>query len=410
MPPKVEYEHAQEQQDHTDFMQNWAEPALKEPVPSFMDHRGLERVGVLEGMMPLGTMPSAKVKARAKADPLRKTMQPQNMAGMLMEDLRSTPDMLSTPGEDAGHAMSVNPMTASHMAGTAMMVDDNNIFGGFPLGPLQLPPDYQAAYQMPIQAMQQLAQLPNLQQMQQLQQMQPFQPMQPYQPMPVQASMQAMQSTFPVVSQTPVSRHQSTTTPGQRAVSNGTRATPSSASSLEHSVRKATRLAHQAGSPHLEYHLSQLQAAAAQDPELATLLNFAVTNNSLDERGSAINRKLKALKTAIKASGNSPVTQGSANVGQPVKSGSPSQSVFQPSPGSMANLDALIASANQTHTPTSKKMKSRSRNADLMNGVQIDPSLNLGAGFEGTPRRGSSSSLSSIDESLAAGPPPVISQ
>ena len=44
----------------------WVEPPLRAPAPSFEDHKGLERHGVLEHMAPLGAMPNQKVKQRVK--------------------------------------------------------------------------------------------------------------------------------------------------------------------------------------------------------------------------------------------------------------------------------------------------------------------------------------------------------
>jgi hypothetical protein len=44
----------------------WVEPKLRVPAPSFEDHRGLERHGVLEQMAPLGTMPPQNKRLRAK--------------------------------------------------------------------------------------------------------------------------------------------------------------------------------------------------------------------------------------------------------------------------------------------------------------------------------------------------------
>ncbi|MCJ1307419.1 hypothetical protein MMC25_001065 [Agyrium rufum] len=44
----------------------WTEPPTRPPAPSFQDHRGLERQGVLEHMAPLGSLPNAKVKLRVK--------------------------------------------------------------------------------------------------------------------------------------------------------------------------------------------------------------------------------------------------------------------------------------------------------------------------------------------------------
>ena len=50
------------------FLDNWVEPSLPPPTPSFTDHPHLsiERYGVLENMAPLGTMPSAKAKKLVK--------------------------------------------------------------------------------------------------------------------------------------------------------------------------------------------------------------------------------------------------------------------------------------------------------------------------------------------------------
>lgn len=58
------------------FLDNWVEPALPPPAPSFTDHPHLsiERHGVLENMAPLGTMPSAKAKKLFKQDAPRKPL------------------------------------------------------------------------------------------------------------------------------------------------------------------------------------------------------------------------------------------------------------------------------------------------------------------------------------------------
>lgn len=85
---------------------SWQEPPLRAPQPSFMDHGG-DRVGVLEGMMPLGTHPSARVKAKAKADPLRRAMHARTFEGVALDDLRSTPDPVNT-GENT-RATSILP-------------------------------------------------------------------------------------------------------------------------------------------------------------------------------------------------------------------------------------------------------------------------------------------------------------
>lgn len=221
-------------------------------------------------------------------------------------------------------------------------------------------------------------------------------------------AMQAMQSTFSVVSPQPVSAPQAQmqnmmqTTPSQH--SGSARVTPSSKSPFEKSFKGAVQLAQQAGSPQLEYQLTQLQAAAAQDPEFATLLSFAVTNNSLHERGSAVNRKLKQLKQLVRSQNARP-SQGSSSPGMNV---GPSQSSFfqQATPVNFQNFDALIAAGQKSSGIMKQKGKAT---AGAANGSsQIDPSLNSGGEQVATSRsRATSSPLSSVDESLAAGPPPL---
>ncbi|CAF9933030.1 hypothetical protein IMSHALPRED_009045 [Imshaugia aleurites] len=49
-----------------DIEEEWHEPPLRAPAPSFEDYKGLERHGVLEHMAPLGTFPGQKVKTRLK--------------------------------------------------------------------------------------------------------------------------------------------------------------------------------------------------------------------------------------------------------------------------------------------------------------------------------------------------------
>lgn len=67
----------------------WQEPPLRQPQPSYMDHRGLERQGVLDGMYALGTKPNSKIRQRARADPLRRAA---GVDGYGSESPRATPD------------------------------------------------------------------------------------------------------------------------------------------------------------------------------------------------------------------------------------------------------------------------------------------------------------------------------
>ena len=53
------------------FLDQWVEPPLRAPAPSFEDHRGLERVGVLEHLQPLGQLPTPKLLQKLKLAPPR---------------------------------------------------------------------------------------------------------------------------------------------------------------------------------------------------------------------------------------------------------------------------------------------------------------------------------------------------
>lgn len=81
------------------FMDNWIEPPLPPPAPSFTDypHLRIERHGVLEGMAPLGTLPSAKVKklVKTKQDALSKA--PVNTEESDASTSAGTPREMRTP-------------------------------------------------------------------------------------------------------------------------------------------------------------------------------------------------------------------------------------------------------------------------------------------------------------------------
>lgn len=87
-------ESKEEPQTHPNFSEEWIEPPLRTPAPSFHDYPGVSRGGVLENMLPLGTHPTARVKARSKGDSLRKTIQARNLGtgGLVIDDGRSTPE------------------------------------------------------------------------------------------------------------------------------------------------------------------------------------------------------------------------------------------------------------------------------------------------------------------------------
>ncbi|EME42272.1 hypothetical protein DOTSEDRAFT_73191 [Dothistroma septosporum NZE10] len=80
------------------FMDRWVEPSLAAPKPSYQDH-GAGPYGVLEHMQPLGEVPSAKVKARAKGDGSRKSVLGRSSAAP-GADAQETPE--GTPAPTAG--------------------------------------------------------------------------------------------------------------------------------------------------------------------------------------------------------------------------------------------------------------------------------------------------------------------
>ncbi|KAB8345893.1 hypothetical protein FH972_022948 [Carpinus fangiana] len=84
-------QHALSNNLFANFPAGWEEPPLRSPQPSFVDNK-LERQGVLENMMPLGSTPSAKIKANAKTDPLRRHIQSRGIDASGMDEARSTPE------------------------------------------------------------------------------------------------------------------------------------------------------------------------------------------------------------------------------------------------------------------------------------------------------------------------------
>ncbi|KAB2579862.1 Uncharacterized protein DBV05_g1472 [Lasiodiplodia theobromae] len=76
-------------------LDSWIEPPLKPPAPSFEDV-GFERQGVLTTMQPLGVKPTAKDRARSRVDGLRRSVAGKNGQLSGAEDSRDTPDVDGT--------------------------------------------------------------------------------------------------------------------------------------------------------------------------------------------------------------------------------------------------------------------------------------------------------------------------
>lgn len=110
----------------------WKEPRITSPRPSFQDHRGLERQGVLTNMMPLGVFPSNKFRARTKAGRLHKVAQTRNLEGVTEEDMSHTPDSANM-SEDQGDDTATSPVISQ--APTRAMEDAERGDGIFTSGP-----------------------------------------------------------------------------------------------------------------------------------------------------------------------------------------------------------------------------------------------------------------------------------
>lgn len=188
---------------------------------------------------------------------------------------------------------------------------------------------------------------------------------------------------------------------------------------FERALSQATLRAIQNARPDVEQGLMDIRVAAIHDPQLATLIEFAVTNDSLGERGSAVNRKLKKLKQKIRSQNTSPQSQRGSLSDGPVflsrVSSSPSQSHSrtigqdnniddQPSPNFTSSTSPVL------QRPTPLKLSLIPRRSSAVNGVAHEhtaPTRKMKkASIPPMSRRSSSSSLSSVDEGLAAGPPP----
>ena len=81
------------QQEPGNSSYGWTEPPLRTPAPSFEDHKGLERHGVLEHMAPLGAMPNQKAKQRVKQNESSRRSQ----LGKYAEAATSTKESATVP-------------------------------------------------------------------------------------------------------------------------------------------------------------------------------------------------------------------------------------------------------------------------------------------------------------------------
>ncbi|KAG8628676.1 hypothetical protein KVT40_002541 [Elsinoe batatas] len=96
----------------------WSEPSVKDAQASFEEHGGLP-FGVLEDMQPLGQRPSAKVKTRVKAEPLRKSLG-KSMGNL--QEYTITPE--GTPPVETPRSTSVVPQEEPALVPIPTMEDE----------------------------------------------------------------------------------------------------------------------------------------------------------------------------------------------------------------------------------------------------------------------------------------------
>ena len=84
----------------------WVEPAVRKLPPSYQDHKGLERVGVLELQQPLGEPPSSKILQRLKLTLPRPSPRPTSLANdeVVTPSVESERQDLGSPMEVDGSA------------------------------------------------------------------------------------------------------------------------------------------------------------------------------------------------------------------------------------------------------------------------------------------------------------------
>lgn len=350
------------QRNGLELSNGWAEPPLRVPQPSFLDHN-LERGGVLEQMVALGTYPTAKVKARSKKDPVRKVVQARNLEDMVVDDRRVTPELSTHSAADMHERRSLGPF------------DREALDGGSLIDP----------------------------------------------------EIQGIDTRI----RSPATAASSNALPGPSLRSRSSRRSNSGAAPaipldelIVTGITKAIRLAVRNGDKNVEQNLLRIHLAGMHDPEFATLLKFAMTNDSLEERGSAINRKLKELKKTLRGSrGLGDTLSKSASAG--MFKGSLSLSDAQSQTYDLAGVtiaqmshedDEEQANVSGPPSPSPQRLSSSHMTSPLKslyapNGTarrQPPISPKKERGMDGkVSRRSSTSSLSSVDEDLAAGPPPL---
>jgi len=365
----------------------WQEPRLRAPVPSFMDYRGLERVGVLEQMQALGSMPPAKMKAKARQEPSRRAAQARGLDSLVQREATSTPDESSTAA--SAKAISQNA--------------EGNIHTPSPVGDLYLlespvPAEATASTVTPMASMTPLA-LGALQAAQLLPELPAPQPNVPHS-----------------------SSYLGIGTPRVNGLTIHTPAAFGSPAQPGSPYQRAIALAARNGDAQTEQLLYQIHLQAHRDPQLVDLLTSLTHPPETFEEQVALDRKIRAFKRKVHGESLSPASSASTIIKPTIarEENRLSQSPIVEKSGAASipatMIDPMIDPAlTQTFTTTNRQspLPSTSHPRILLRHQNQMPSSS------GTPlsapsspmkqsaecaalqsRRSSSSSLSSIDETL----------
>lgn len=102
------------------FLDKWVEPPLRAPAPSFEDTRGLERVGVLEHMAPLGQLPTPKLLQKLKLGSHRPALR----TALGRDEEVATPSTeveridMASPADAEGRSESIQPEETVPLSGS----------------------------------------------------------------------------------------------------------------------------------------------------------------------------------------------------------------------------------------------------------------------------------------------------
>lgn len=107
-------------------LDGWTEPVPRTPVPSFEDHKGLERHGVLEHMAPLGQLPGVKLKTKIKYQEPTSRRGPQGKNGEAVV-AQEEEAILEQPAAPTASTRRLDPqrLSASHKSRTALEKDED---------------------------------------------------------------------------------------------------------------------------------------------------------------------------------------------------------------------------------------------------------------------------------------------